>query len=829
LTEFAAVSRKVAEHLGIESIDPVSHRPNQVCFAPACCSDATMLFEEHKGPPLDVDATLAQYEDWQDRTQWPKASSEIPEQDGGTSRLGDPRDAPGYRGAFCRAFDVLEAIEKFELPFESTGNEWRLTPHGATGHGGARIYAPPNDPTHAAYIYNDHQSGIRPKRNSCSYDLVRVHKFGDLDKDAPEGTNVKDLPSTIAMKDWIRKEHPEVAADVKLTADAEFDALGPEPEPPPASEEPEPSEDDSYDLIDCTDQGNANLLVQLADSNLRYVAEKERWMTWVNNRWQVDEHEVFSTGFALKVANHYAEKAEKHWFRKHAFAAKGSKEEAEREAQRAIYCTKWAEKCRSKSRIASMLELARKIPGVPISAAELDRSPWLLGVQNGVVDLRTGKLRADAREDMVTRRCSIAFNPEAKAPRWLLLIDEVTGSPIDADYDEETGEVISSTVGRYIPRPALARYSKKMFGYCTTGARREQKFFLGLGKGSNGKNLVCDTVKRVLGDYSRLMTSEVLMASKRPSDPERPSPIIADLAGARFVFASETKDNSQLDANVIKAHTGNAEVVARGLFVGPTTFQQTHKILLCCNKPPRMDQLDDAIIGRLHSLPFDRKWNRPGHTTHDPAFPDGDKNLEAALAAEDEGVLLWLVQGALLYQEEGLDPPPEVVVSTTTYLDEQDVLGRWLEELVQCEPTNESLRASELFTEFRNWCKSQGERTALTSQKAFSDALGRRKIPSRRLNTGQHYGLRKKPEFGPVVSTEQKSDSLQQTRAALIQCQTRNGGDHTVPSEILAKYATTGTLDSVPEAHRETLISDCAAACVPPEEATTTSEPNWFD
>jgi hypothetical protein len=220
--EFAAMSRKLAETLGIEYIDPISHQVNQICYDPARCSDASEVFIEHAGALLDADALLAQYGDWQDPKQWPRSSREL-SVSGETAQLGDPCDKPGIIGAFCRAHDVLSAIEAFDLPYESTADERRWTPHGASSSGGARIYGHPKDPSAASWIFNSHTHGLSPQKNICAYDAVRLYRFGDRDKGLPDGTPVSELPSSRAMEEWIRTERPEVVAEAER---AQFAELG---------------------------------------------------------------------------------------------------------------------------------------------------------------------------------------------------------------------------------------------------------------------------------------------------------------------------------------------------------------------------------------------------------------------------------------------------------------------------------------------------------------------------------------------------------------------------------------------------------------------------
>jgi P4 family phage/plasmid primase-like protien len=511
--------------------------------------------------------------------------------------------------------------------------------------------------------------------------------------------------------------------------------------PPPIASVPAgtpaapPSDADPYiSRVDRTDAGNANLLVQLANGNLRYVAETKQWLRWDGKRWQIDEHEVFVTTFALEVAKHYLEESK----RLYVLAKDPGRGDAHMAAQDAA---KWAAKCRNKGSIDSMITLARKSEGVPISVVELDRKPHLLGVENGVVDLRTGELHeAEAREDYVTKRCPVRYIQTATAPRWEALIAQATGSPIPAERDTG-GEVVSGTVGRFTPRPALAHYMHKALGYSATGETREQKFFFGIGEGSNGKGLIFDTVKSVLGPYAVALPSDALMASKHGADAERPTALAATLAGARFVIASESKEGQKLDVAMIKAHTGDSEMTARRMRENPFTFSITHKIWLLTNVRPAIDHLDPAIKGRLHLIPFDRRWNRPGEFERDPALPDGDKGLMAQLAAEAEGVLASIVRGAVLYARDGLTPPAEVVEKTREYVMEQDHLGRWLATMHRCAP-KQGTPAAELYGQFIQWCQADGCALEPNTVTAFGRALRSRRVEMMHDMRGNRWGLR---------------------------------------------------------------------------------------
>ena len=493
---------------------------------------------------------------------------------------------------------------------------------------------------------------------------------------------------------------------------------------------------DPYTMrVDFTDQGNANFLIKLAGGNLRYVAETKQWLRWDGKRWQIDTHEAFVTGFALRVAKSYLNQADE--LRRSSRAVGQG-----HELLNADDFYKWAGKCRSKSALDNMISLARKSEGVPISVTELDRKPYLLGVENGVVDLRSGELRAhEAREDYVTKRSPVRYVATAAAPRWDSLIVEATGSPIAPDRDSE-GKVIPGTVGRFTPRPALARYIHKALGYSATGETREQKLFVEIGEGSNGKGLIGEQIKAILGPYAVTLPSDALMATRHCADAERPTALAASLAGARFVVASESKEGQKLDVGLIKAHTGDEEMTARRMRENPFTFKITHKLWLLTNVRPLIEHIDPAFKGRLHLIPFDRRWNRPGEYERDALLPDGDKGMKVQLVAESEGVLAWLVRGAVLYYAEGLAPPEEVVRKTREYVMEQDHFARWLATMQRCLPKLGTM-AADLLTHYIAWCASDGvSPEPYQNRTAFGRVLGSRGVESIDTKQGRKWGLR---------------------------------------------------------------------------------------
>lgn len=197
----------------------------------------------------------------------------------------------------------------------------------------------------------------------------------------------------------------------------------------------------------------------------------------------------------------------------------------------------------------------------------------------------------------------------------------------------------------------------------------------------------------------------------------------------------------RLDTALIKAHTGGGTITARALHENLVEFEMTHKLWLMTNTVPDVEHMDDALKGRLHIIPFDMRWNRPGTTYVDPALPTADKSLMDTLKDESEGIFLWLVRGAMLYLNDGLSPPSEVTAMTRSYIEEQDTVRRWLGTLVKCSVTD-GLLAIDLFAAYEKFCNAEGEPIALKNASALGKELGRRGIQKARTRNGARYSIR---------------------------------------------------------------------------------------
>src|SRR5262249_53513134 len=155
-----------------------------------------------------------------------------------------------------------------------------------------------------------------------------------------------------------------------------------------------------------------------------------------------------------------------------------------------------AKQLRWLTRVKHVCELAQAQNG--IVGNEWDRDPWLLGVQNGVVDLRTGTLRAGQLSDLIRTIAPVDYQGvDTPAPRWESFLMEIQGG------EETAGENV--------------RFLQRLFGYGTTGRATEHKLPILWGpEGRNGKDTLLGALELTLGPYARSVSNDVVIKARKP-------------------------------------------------------------------------------------------------------------------------------------------------------------------------------------------------------------------------------------------------------------------------------------------------------------------------
>ncbi len=277
-----------------------------------------------------------------------------------------------------------------------------------------------------------------------------------------------------------------------------------------------------------TDMGNAERLVARHGENIRFIPEMKSWMIWDGQRWMIDKD-----GWIDRLAKATVKAMHQ--------AALDAGDETQ---------MKFALGSQKADRLAAMIRLAQTEAPVILSVATLDADPLLLGVKNGVVDLRTGQFRAGRKEDFITMTAGAEYVPNAACPHWLSFIKKLCADDRD-----------------------LIDYIQKAHGYMLTGLVVEEAVFLECGGGSNGKTTKREIMREVMGAYATTADASLLMERKQGGA----TPELARLRGKRLVLLSETAEDGRLNEQRVKTLCSNETISARELYKGFFDFQPTHK------------------------------------------------------------------------------------------------------------------------------------------------------------------------------------------------------------------------------------------------------------
>lgn len=199
--EYEPIARKVAAMIGIEMADPTTFEPSRLMYWPSCSQDSEYVYKYEDKPFLSADGILAQYEDWKDISCWPQVPGSEIKQRHLVDKQQDPTTKTGLVGAFCRTYDIFSAMDKF-IPgaYEEAGKDDRYTYVGGSTSGGAVIYQD------GMFLYSHHATDPCSGKLVNAWDLIRLHKFLDLDEEATEGTPVAKMPSYAAMKELVKSD-----------------------------------------------------------------------------------------------------------------------------------------------------------------------------------------------------------------------------------------------------------------------------------------------------------------------------------------------------------------------------------------------------------------------------------------------------------------------------------------------------------------------------------------------------------------------------------------------------------------------------------------------
>ena len=422
---------------------------------------------------------------------------------------------------------------------------------------------------------------------------------------------------------------------------------------------PKPPATDLYDIAPFSEEAIALTFASQYEDQLRYVADRGQWLHWNSSVWKPDA--------ILKIFT---------------LARKTC-----REAAIASDAPRTATVIATAKTVAAVERLARSDQRLVTTSEVWDTRPFLLSTPQGAVDLTTGITTPPNRNDYLTQTTTCAIAPPGTPhPTWTKFLDRITNRNAE-----------------------LVRFLKRYVGYSITGDITEHVFAFAWGGGQNGKGTFLAAISGLLGDFATTADVNTFIASRH----ERHPTDIAKLCGKRLVIAQETQKGRRWDDAKLKNATGGDVLTARFMHKDFFDFVPTFKLLIASNYKPRISSVDAAWRRRLLLIPF---------AVHIPE-KERDRQLKEKLRAEWPAILRWAVDGCLEWQAYGLAPPAIVRDATDEYFAAEDLLGQWLDDRCDVEPSNNNKwqAVGELFASWAIYAEQANEHPGTI--KTFSEAL----------------------------------------------------------------------------------------------------------
>lgn len=323
---------------------------------------------------------------------------------------------------------------------------------------------------------------------------------------------------------------------------------------------------------------------------------------------------------------------------------------------------------------------------VPLTKGRVVGAYPYLAVANGVLNLRNRQLVPADYQAVPLMSCSVTFAPAATAPRFEQFLNEV-----------------------FKGKSEIRDYMLRILGFMLLGKPvLEQKLFILLGTGSNGKSTFMNAILAMLGKLAVRVPTETLMEKSHVSDGATPA--LAKLAGKRLLLASEPEKNHRLAVSLIKNLTGETSLPVRSLYSGGVDMPVECVLVMSANKMPFAPD-EPAVWRRIRVVPFDN------------VFPDGgnDKELLDALLAESSGILNKLLEGLADYEAQGLAAPSWATQATEDRRVAADPLTMFLNDQCSVDNTKRS-GLKELWAAYQAWAPKHKQLPALL-KKEFDERM----------------------------------------------------------------------------------------------------------
>jgi P4 family phage/plasmid primase-like protien len=214
--------------------------------------------------------------------------------------------------------------------------------------------------------------------------------------------------------------------------------------------------------------------------------------------------------------------------------------------------------------------------------SKLNSKTHLIGMENGVYDLKQEKLRDALPMDYVSMSTGINYLEED---------------------DKKLRGKLEEILRTIFPNRQVYKFFIQSCASLLEGRNKEKYVYIWWGKGNNAKSMMERLLACALGDYSTVAATSLVTGKRGNAD--NASPQLSALEGKLAVFLQEPNPNETIKIGMIKELSGNDAITARALFKGNRTFIPKFKLIIVCNSAIEIPNIDVAFTNRLIVIPFE--------------------------------------------------------------------------------------------------------------------------------------------------------------------------------------------------------------------------------
>jgi len=398
----------------------------------------------------------------------------------------------------------------------------------------------------------------------------------------------------------------------------------------------------------------AETLEQLWSGKYRWAKHKGSWMKWTGTHW-VEIHDSIAIREASKaLRDFYARQMEK--VTSEALAAK---------------LVNLMDKACTIQELKNILTYAQSAPGIHTNSWDWDKDGYILNVNNGTIDLRTGTFRPHDPNDLCTHLAPVDYDSTAVGRAW------------------------EEHIRYAIPDADTRRQLQRDLGVSLIGGTLQEALPIWYGQGANGKSTTARVLQAVLGSYAGTAAPNLLIQKRFAQHPTE----LADLKGKRLIFTTEVGYGDRLDEVRVKQLTGGDPIKARFMNQNFFEFQRTWTIFLLCNQKPTIIGNDHGIWRRIQLIPWTviRPFNEQ----------EPQDIIVSRLLEEAPAILRWLLDGLADWYDNRHWIAEKVSAATQEYQSEQDTVTEFIGDCCKKDPDG-TVTMKRMYEAYVEWCDLQG-------------------------------------------------------------------------------------------------------------------------